>query len=167
MNTDSVLTTDSAPPVFDGARADGPTQRTDRRRTERTPTRRPAQAPTARRHDAAADGASEPGLFFGRRSERPQPRNDRNVAGVWLRRATDRLARAENCPPPATGTRSERTPATDRNATAASLRRSTARAESDPRFDFQPTLRRAWPRECPRPQYAFKISMFNVSCNSH
>ena len=32
---------------------------------------------------------------------------------------------------------------------------------------IQPTLRQAWPRECPRPQYAFKISMFNVSCNSH
>lgn len=31
----------------------------------------------------------------------------------------------------------------------------------------QPTLRQAWPREYPRPQYAFKISMFNVSCNSH
>ena len=34
-------------------------------------------------------------------------------------------------------------------------------------IDVQPTLRQAWPRECPRPQYAFKISMFNVSCNSH
>ena len=32
---------------------------------------------------------------------------------------------------------------------------------------IQPTLRQAWPRECSRPQYAFKISMFNVSCNSH
>lgn len=31
----------------------------------------------------------------------------------------------------------------------------------------QPTLRRAWPRECSRPQCAFKMSMFNVSCNSH
>jgi hypothetical protein len=31
----------------------------------------------------------------------------------------------------------------------------------------QPTLRQAWPRECPRPQCAFKMSMFNVSCNSH
>ena len=30
-----------------------------------------------------------------------------------------------------------------------------------------PTLRQAWPREYPRPQYAFKMSMFNVSCNSH
>lgn len=148
-------------------RADGPTPGTDRRRTVSTPTRRPARAPTARRQGAAADGASEPGLFFGRRSERPKPRNDRCAAGVGPRDATDRLARAENCPPPATGKRPERTPATGRSATAASLRRSTARAESDPRFDFQPTLRRAWPRECPRPQYAFKISMFNVSCNSH
>lgn len=34
-------------------------------------------------------------------------------------------------------------------------------------IDVQPTLRQAWPREYPRPQYAFKISMFNVSCNSH
>jgi hypothetical protein len=32
---------------------------------------------------------------------------------------------------------------------------------------FKPTLRQAWPRDSPRPQYAFKISMFNVSCNSH
>lgn len=32
---------------------------------------------------------------------------------------------------------------------------------------FKPTLRQAWPREYPRPQFAFKISMFNVSCNSH
>ena len=30
-----------------------------------------------------------------------------------------------------------------------------------------PTLRRAWSGECPEPQYAFKMSMFNVSCNSH
>ena len=30
-----------------------------------------------------------------------------------------------------------------------------------------PTLRRAWSGECPGPQYAFKMSMFNVSCNSH
>ena len=32
---------------------------------------------------------------------------------------------------------------------------------------IQPTLRQAWPRVRPRPQYAFKMSMFNVSCNSH
>lgn len=31
----------------------------------------------------------------------------------------------------------------------------------------QPTLRQAWPRDYPRPQCAFKMSMFNVSCNSH
>jgi hypothetical protein len=30
-----------------------------------------------------------------------------------------------------------------------------------------PTLRQAWSGECPRPQCAFKMSMFNVSCNSH
>lgn len=30
-----------------------------------------------------------------------------------------------------------------------------------------PTLRQAWSGECPGPQYAFKMSMFNVSCNSH
>ena len=31
----------------------------------------------------------------------------------------------------------------------------------------KPTLRQAWQRWKPMPQYAFKISMFNVSCNSH
>ena len=36
-----------------------------------------------------------------------------------------------------------------------------------PAIEFQPTLGRAWPRENPGPQCAFKISMFNVSCNSH
>lgn len=46
-------------------------------------------------------------------------------------------------------------------------RRSTARAETTRDRYVQPTLRQAWPREYPRPQYAFKISMFNVSCNSH
>lgn len=30
-----------------------------------------------------------------------------------------------------------------------------------------PTLRQAWSGECPGPQCAFKMSMFNVSCNSH
>lgn len=30
-----------------------------------------------------------------------------------------------------------------------------------------PTLRQAWSGECPRPQFAFEMSMFNVSCNSH
>lgn len=32
---------------------------------------------------------------------------------------------------------------------------------------FQPTLGQTWLREYPKPQYAFKMSMFNVSCNSH
>lgn len=32
---------------------------------------------------------------------------------------------------------------------------------------IKPTLRQAWPREDPRPQDAFKISMFSESCNSH
>ncbi len=32
---------------------------------------------------------------------------------------------------------------------------------------IKPTLRQAWPREDPGPQYAFKMSMFNESCNSH
>jgi hypothetical protein len=53
--------------------------------------------------------------------------------------------------------------------------RSAAAIRDDPRRErkatrdryFKPTLRQAWPREYPRPQYAFKISMFNVSCNSH
>lgn len=59
----------------------GPTRKTDRRRTVSTPTRRPALAPTARRHDAAADDrASEPGLFFGRRSDRTRPKDDPCVA---------------------------------------------------------------------------------------
>ena len=31
----------------------------------------------------------------------------------------------------------------------------------------EPTLRQAWSREYPRPQCAFEMSMFNVSCNSH
>ena len=31
----------------------------------------------------------------------------------------------------------------------------------------KPTLRQAWHQCGPMPQYAFKISMFNVSCNSH
>ena len=31
----------------------------------------------------------------------------------------------------------------------------------------KPTLRQAWPREDPGPQCAFKMSMFNESCNSH
>jgi hypothetical protein len=31
----------------------------------------------------------------------------------------------------------------------------------------EPTLRQAWQRCEPMPQYAFKMSMFNVSCNSH
>ena len=30
----------------------------------------------------------------------------------------------------------------------------------------KPTLRQAWHQCGPMPQYAFKISMFNVSCNS-
>ena len=30
-----------------------------------------------------------------------------------------------------------------------------------------PTLRRAWSGDGPGPQCAFKVSMFNVSCNSH
>ena len=47
------------------------------------------------------------------------------------------------------------------DAQGASLRK----CERD-RFGL-PTLRQAWPREYPRPQYAFKMSMFNVSCNSH
>ena len=29
------------------------------------------------------------------------------------------------------------------------------------------TLRRTWPQDYPRPQFAFRISMLNVSCNSH
>ena len=29
------------------------------------------------------------------------------------------------------------------------------------------TLRRTWPQDCPRPQFAFRMSMLNVSCNSH
>ena len=47
------------------------------------------------------------------------------------------------------------------------LRRSSREQERRSRLDFQPTLRQAWPQDCPRPQYAFKMSMFNVSCNSH
>ena len=39
--------------------------------------------------------------------------------------------------------------------------------ERGSREEFLPTLRQAWPLECQRPQYAFKMSMFNVSCNSH
>jgi hypothetical protein len=31
----------------------------------------------------------------------------------------------------------------------------------------KPTLRQAWSREDPGPQCAFKMSMFNESCNSH
>lgn len=31
----------------------------------------------------------------------------------------------------------------------------------------QPTLRQAWLREDPKPPRAFKMSMLNVSCNSH
>ncbi len=34
-------------------------------------------------------------------------------------------------------------------------------------IDVKPTLRQAWSREDPGPQYAFKMSMFNESCNSH
>ena len=33
--------------------------------------------------------------------------------------------------------------------------------------EVQPTLRQAWPQEDLGPQCAFKILMFNVSCNSH
>ena len=52
--------------------------------------------------------------------------------------------------------------------TSTSPRRSIARAMKTTLDRYiQPTLRQAWPREYPRPQYAFKISMFNVSCNSH
>ena len=29
------------------------------------------------------------------------------------------------------------------------------------------TLRRTWPQDYPRPQFAFRMSMLNVSCNSH
>ena len=32
---------------------------------------------------------------------------------------------------------------------------------------FRPTLRRAWPREDPRPPCAFETSMLGVFCNSH
>ena len=31
----------------------------------------------------------------------------------------------------------------------------------------KPTLSQTWPQENPRPQCAFKMSMFKVSCNSH
>ena len=31
----------------------------------------------------------------------------------------------------------------------------------------QPTLRRTWPGDCPRPQCAFEVSMIYVFCNSH
>lgn len=34
-------------------------------------------------------------------------------------------------------------------------------------IDSNPTLSQAWSRDDPGPQYAFKMSMFNVSCNSH
>ena len=36
-----------------------------------------------------------------------------------------------------------------------------------PAIASHPTLRQAWSGECPGPQCAFKMSMFNVSCNSH
>ena len=45
------------------------------------------------------------------------------------------------------------------------LRQPTAQAR--PAIDSKPTLRQAWPRDDPGPQYAFKMSMFNESCNSH
>ena len=51
-------------------------------------------------------------------------------------------------------------------APKAARRQTTDDEHSGDRY-VQPTLRQAWPRECPRPQFAFKISMFNVSCNSH
>ena len=35
------------------------------------------------------------------------------------------------------------------------------------RWMYPPTLRQTWSRQRPRPQYAFKKSMLNVSCNSH
>ena len=41
-----------------------------------------------------------------------------------------------------------------------------AREDSDA-IDSNPTLSQAWSRDDPGPQYAFKMSMFNVSCNSH
>ena len=34
-------------------------------------------------------------------------------------------------------------------------------------IDLFKTLRRTWPQDYPRPQFAFRISMLNVSCNSH
>ena len=47
----------------------------------------------------------------------------------------------------------------------------TAQGEAvrEDRLDWngQTTLRRAWTRDCPSPQCAFEMSMFNVSCNSH
>ena len=53
------------------------------------------------------------------------------------------------------------------NLPAADAAMPKARTKCTFAIDCQPTLRQAWPRYCPRPQYAFKISMFNVSCNSH
>ena len=42
-----------------------------------------------------------------------------------------------------------------------------ARRKRELAIVIKPTLRQAWPREDPRPQDAFKISMFSDSCNSH
>ena len=39
--------------------------------------------------------------------------------------------------------------------------------EAPPVEILQPTLGQTWPPEYRWPQYAFKMSMFNVSCNSH
>ena len=40
-------------------------------------------------------------------------------------------------------------------------------ARRRPRLSCRPTLRRAWPREDPRPPCAFETSMLGVFCNSH
>ena len=58
-----------------------------------------------------------------------------------------------------------------RSEFGAAQRRGTAQAQSAIERSIaivvKPTLRQAWLRDDPEPQYAFKISMFNESCNSH
>ena len=55
--------------------------------------------------------------------------------------------------------------ATDPRPRGAAVRQPKAQARLA--IASHPTLRQAWSGECPGPQCAFKMSMFNVSCNSH
>ena len=70
--------------------------------------------------------------------------------------------------PAAHADHSTRSPSASLGGTRRDIRRETAtparQAERD--WVFQ-TLRRTWPQDYPRPQFAFRISMLNVSCNSH